>query len=401
MKSIKIRNLLIALLLLFIVLIVGYKYFEWQTLNNLSNLYNTSWVTEFKDVSTLDKSSDKFFTQYFSYLKEDTNSTDFEKTLEDVGDLKNSLNVVLNNLEGYVDDLKQEKTNYQKLKFRTKVLVGQRGDFARKVIDNQLSYLNYEYSNQTHTLAGLYFLNIFFKNLDPDFINLIEYDNKGQKALSNYNKYFSDISFLEKYTSDNYKFENEELIKKEFPTGYEKLVNYKKYFASYYKVIKDYVNGDYETAGYEYSALKNNSLNIYTDFINIFSSGEEKVNSNQKDILKTVSEQSTLIKNFINKKMYKYPLLSQVNKWKVDLVLCQMYNFKAGLYKSITSDYPKAKNIDDLINEISTLSPKTEATDKNFDRSTVYRFVNDDKVFTFVCLDKLTGEKIEFSTTKY
>ena len=65
--------------------------------------------------------------------------------------------------------------------------------------------------------------------------------------LNSIPKYFPNISPLEKYTSNNFKFYHEDLIKQYLPNGYEALNRYKSYFSSYYSVTKDVVNGDYES----------------------------------------------------------------------------------------------------------------------------------------------------------
>jgi hypothetical protein len=398
MNTIKIRNLLLLFLVLLALLFVGYKYFEWKTISDLSNLYNTTWVSEFKIVSNTYAPAHDFFSKFTN--SEETQVTDPDKIIARTTDLNNSLALYINSEEGYRDLISSNNQKYLTLKPFVSLLFGERGKIAKNIVNDQLNYYHNEIANNKHSLASDYFFAILFGNIIIDYQNLTKYDGKAQISTANFSKNFGDISSLEKYADNSFKFDNEDLIKQEYPTAYQKIQNYKKYFSSYYKVVKDYVNGDTETAAYEYQALKESASDIGIDFNTIFNEGKSISLENSKSTLQLVSDQASNIKQFKTNKLYKYPLLADISTWKEDLVLCQMYDFKMSIYKDISSKYPDAKNVPDLIKQLSTMSPSTDNVDNTFDKSTVLKFVNNDKQIQFVCKDKYTKSSITFTTDK-
>ncbi len=310
------------------------------------------------------------------------------------------LNIYINKDEGYRDLLNKNLALFSQLQNNTNLLFGERGVMAKRIVSDQLSYYQDEIKSNSSGLAVGYGTKILFtlyrdNTALQDFGKII-----GSSTDPTYiGKYFANIASLEKYTSSDFKFDKEELIKNYYPSFINKVNNWKKFFAAYYLAEKDFAVGNTETAQLELQAVRDNASNSQIDYSSIFNEQNSTFSELSKDILKQVSDQAAIIKDYKSKQLYKYPFLKAVNIWKEDFVLCQMYNFKSGVFHSITSNYPVSKNVPDLIKELSTINPKTDNVDDKFDKSTM-KFTNSGKSLEFTCLDKYTREKLNFIIPK-
>lgn len=396
-SGLSLRIVLLILVFVLILLGIGYKYYEYQTVKNLSDLYNSSWKQEFKTVENNIKTGDDFY----SFQKDTFSSKDITGAFtKNYTDLKGKLNLYLESEEQYKDLITQDRNKFLALKSSASFLFGPQGDFVKKVIDAQLKYYNDELENANRNATGSYlWSNLLSVWYDKGIVDAYE-----KRIGTNYKSiptYFSDISTIQSYTNSDFKFSHEDDIKKYYPGGYSALEKYKDYLSNYYIVVQDIVNGDYQSAAYNYTNISNNiaSLTInFNDFFNV-QTDDQRINRD-KEIVDLVSSQANLIKQFKKNGLGKYPLLPPIEKWKEDLVLCQMYDFKAvSVYNAVTSKYPTAKNFNDLLNELSGVNPKTDFVDGSFDKSTV-TFTNDDKKIEFQCKDKYDGDTLSFPTKK-
>lgn len=391
-----IRIFLLVLVIVLVLSSVGYKYHEWNTINGLSNLYNSSWKQEFKTVESGNKKSDDFLKFSDEVFGEKYTNDNFFKQYSE---LKGKLNLSIENQEEYIRLLNQNKDKYKAMKSASTILVGSQGDFAKKLINFQIEYLDNEIENANRYLANLY-LQVGLFDVFHDKGITENYDAAITANKNNLIKNFSDISSIQSYTTSDFKFSHEEDIKKYFPDGYSALKKYKDYLSTYYLVVQDIVNGDLDSASYKYTDISNNVASLTLNYNGLFSTGDDQRISRDKDIVSAVSNGAELIKQFKKNNLGKYPLLKEIKTWKEDLVLCEMYNFKSGtIYKSVTSKYPSSKNFDDLLNELSSVNPKTDFVDKDFDKSVV-NFINDDKKIEFQCKDKIDGDTLTFSFKK-
>lgn len=399
MNIVKIRNLLLFLLTSLVLLFVGYKYFEWKTFSDLANAYNTAYFNEIKLVSE-NQSPEEDLENEFSNNKQFLEPKDEEDYLEGISSIETKLSISLNNYEGYRDLLNKDLVQFDKLQKRTNLLVGERGEIGKKIVNNQLAYYKDELEGVLSNIAIRHGMKILFQ-IYRDNISLNTFsDAIGTSIDQAYiSKYFDIISPLEKYTNSSYKFENEDYVKEYYPNFINKIGNWKKYFSTYYEAEKDFSVGNTEVAQLKLRTVWDNASNSYIDYSSIFDEqGSSPLNS-AKNILKLVSEQAASIKDYKQKELYKYPFLKEISIWKEDLVLCQMYNYKSSIFNAITARYPSSKTVSDLIKELSTISPKTDNVDDRFDKSTM-EFKNTDKQLEFVCKDKYSGKKIKFYNTK-
>ena len=399
MKKIKLRNLLLSFLILVLILFVGYKYFEWKTFSDLAKIYNSSWLRELTLTSESQTPNKEFYDE-LSNNKSFQQPKNREAFVMGVDEVNAKLNIVINNTEGYSDQLEQDKELFLKLKNKTNFLVGQRGDIAKKIVNIQLAYYNLEQEGSKINLAAAYGISALF-NIWKDTATLNDFLDKigSSTDATLIGKYFGDLAPLEKYTRTNFKFEHEDEITKYYPDFASKIKNYKKYFASYYAVEKDFSVGNTETAKLELQSVTDNWANLSIDYSSLGNEQSSKLMDDVKETLKLVSDQSMTIKDYKLKKLYKYPLLPNVDVWKEDLVLCQMYDYKTNYYYTVTSKYPTAKTVSELIKELSKISPKTDNVDNRFDKSAM-KFVNSDKKLDFTCIDKYSGTRLNYFITK-
>lgn len=398
MNLIKIRNLLLVFFVFIILLFIGYKYFEWNTFKDIANSYNTSWLKELSLTSEGGIPSK-------DYNDELANNKNFKQSdrsafLKGLDEINAKLNIVVNVLEGYSDQLEQDRKIFAKLKNKTNFLFGERGNIAKKIVDDQLAYYDLEQKGNKISLANYYGVNVLF-NIWRDSITLTNFlDKIGSSTDASFiGKYFSELAPLEKYTSSNFKFEHEDEIKQYYPDFGNKINSYKKYFASYYTAEKDFSVGNTETAQLELQTTTDNWAKISIDYSSLGNEQNPTLKEATKEILRLVSDQSMTIKNYKLKKLYKYPLLPSIDVWKEDLVLCQMYDYKTYYYYSVTSKYPTAKTVDGLIKELSKISPKTDNVDGIFDKSAM-KFINSDKKLDFTCIDKYSGTRLNYFLEK-
>jgi hypothetical protein len=391
------RIVLLSIIFVLILLGIGYKYYEWQVVKNLSDLYNSSWKQELKAVENSVKAGDDFF-----QFQEDTFAAkDFTASFtKNYDDLRGKFNLYIESEEGYKNLINQNRNKYLVLKSSSSFLFGPQGDFVRKVVDLQLKYYDDEIENTNRNVAGSYLLsNLLSVLYDKGIVDA--YEKKIGTTYANIPKYFSDISTIQSYTKNDFKFSHEDEIKKYFPGGYESLQKYRDYLSTYYLVVQDIVNGDYQSAAYKYTNISNNIASLTINFKDFFNTqADDQTTNRDKEIVDIVSNQANLIKQFKKNGLGKYPLLPTINKWEEDLVLCKMYDFKAvSVYNSVTLKYPASRNFDDLLKELSGVNPRTDFVDSSFDKSVVV-FTNDDKKIEFQCKDKYDGDILTFTTKK-
>lgn len=395
-KGLRLRILLIFFVFIFLILGAGYKYYEWSTVRQISDLQSSLDREELTLVEQNQEVSERAGNLFSEILSDEKSS--YEDRLKKYDELTGVINLARNNYEEYLNTVQKNDEKYEKLRTRSKFLFGKQGNFIKSYLNHQQNYYDSETESARETLIsnnmGLSLINSF-----RDYEILNEYDKAGQKSESNFSKNFSNIIILEKYSKSDFKYPDEERIKELNPYGYEVLNKYKDLFASYYSVTKDYVSGDKESATYKYSKLQDAINNINVDYERFVKEGEERSKDRSKKILTASIEKISLIKDFKEKRLGVYPLLPEIKSWKEDLFLCQLYAYKTSYYQLISNKYPNAKEFDSLLGELNELPPKSDKLDNQFDKGVV-KYSNDDKKISFNCTDKDDGKSFNFNINK-
>ncbi len=392
-KTIHLKDLLLISAFILLAIVISYKFFEWNLLNNISTLQGTA-IT--KELSVLEK-SDKLSNSSLEIIGELYS----EKTKEDqkmilYDDLNGMLSLTIDNDKSYKDIIEKNQKEYSKYKLFSKIIIGERGRIVQNIVKSQLQYYELEIASISDSISNDYLIkNIFLVSKDKEIMT--SYDIKVSKSPSKlYSEYFNEIASLEKYTRDDFKFDYEDTIMDKSPYGYETLKNNREYMSSYYSVVKDYVSGDYDSANYKYSKLQEQYLKLNIDMDKLFSENSDFQQERSKKIIELIVKKDLSIKNFKEKSLGIYPFGRFVSGWKEDLELCQIYLVKGGLLSSISGKPISAVTFDEYLKELSQVSPDTSELDAKFDRSVV-KYDNSDGKIKYSCKDTESGK--EFSYT--
>lgn len=371
--------------------LIAYKYNEYAVLKKYVALYNDNWRKELRLTEISSANSNEF-----SQIADKNSTRSAETEGYDFSEEITAINLIDNNSKGYRKTLEENKNRIKNSPINEKIIFGKKGAFVDRLKKLQLAYYDLELERNKRNQVLIYFMQNFYP-LAIDYAVMEEYDKKGTKNIANYSNNFYEIQVLEKYSNPGYTFDYEEEIKKHLPKGHDALDRYRKYFASYYSLVKDYVAGDVDSAAYKYSGLQDRALELGIDWDQLYK--DTRSDEAVKQTIEVVRDQSKLIKNFEAENGLKLPIIGVVGNFEEDLVMCQLYHFKAmSLYQPLKNKYPTAKTTDDLINEISSISPRTEEIDSIFDRN-VMKIINEDDKITFICKDS-KGEEFVYTSLK-
>ncbi|QQG41333.1 MAG: hypothetical protein HYV90_04175 [Candidatus Woesebacteria bacterium] len=395
-KSVHLRDALLLLFALIFVLGVGYKYLEWSVFDKLAKLHHDSIPNE---LSILEKSSSFSEDAIADIVRLSDPKSSPTSRLVIYDELDGKINLALDIDKSYVEAVEINASKYKPLVFLSKLLVGERGKLARRIVLDQVEYYEKEGVGAYDNVVSDYLLkNIFAVSKDKDIMQI--YDEKASISPEKlYPKYFSEIASLEKYTRSDFKFPEEDAIRESYSYGYETLQNNKNYLSAYYAVIKDFVAGDYESASYKFSKLQDQYIKLNVDMDRLFGENRSAKQDKSKQIIELVVDKDTAIKEFKNKNFGKYPLLAFIGGWKEDLEMCQIYYVKGSLASDMSKKPIDAKDTTAYMDWLSKMNPSTSTIDNLFDKS-VIKFTNTDEKLTFQCLDKETGKEYTFVTTK-
>lgn len=396
-----------AILILASFLLVGYKYFEFKTLSSLVNLHSESLT---KEISTLDKyekdtvdfDKDIMFALGVSGAPDTKNKNASKTGTKSQSELSengiSAVNIEKEKINQYKKILQENQESYERLKERTRFLIGARSKFSTGLINDQLEYYRMDNRTVSDNLIGLDIISNLLK-IYEDWSAINSFTTATGNVNKNYPKHFKLIASLEKYTRSEHRFVGEDQIKEKNPRGYEMLNRNREYFNIYYLVVKDYVEGDYESGNYKLTKLNSITANFNFDFKEIFSENDDSTKENSKAIARNMLERVRLIKDFERSDLGRYPLVGRVGKWKSDLLLCDSYAFRAGIYKEIANKYITAKNHEDLLKEFSKAGIQVEDVDKQFDSTRLEISEDKDKI-VFTCIDSQTGDRYDNTIVK-
>lgn len=395
--KIKIRYIFITMLFILVIVLIGYKYYEWTVLTDLVASYNSKIVQELTSIELNEQISQEVSVLYSDTLTNKELSDD--DYLQKLGDLQGKTRLVINADENYIQTLTNNKEFYESFLEKTRFLFGKRGDFAKTFLQNQIKYYENEIEAAKAGVTSDYLgLNIF--SVMRDRAITTAYQNKVAKnPKEDVQYYYSDIAVLEKYTKKDFTFEKAEDLKKLRPYGYEALDRNREYMKSYYSIIKDYVAGDFDSATYKMSRFNEAGLNLNIDIERVFNEGKSANIELAKKILEATIAKISEIKRFKETSLGSYPLLKEIKGWKEDLEMCQLYQYKFSLVENISDSYPSASNVDELVTELSRVAPKSDEVDRYFNKTTL-QFSNTDEEARFTCKDSETNKEFTFTIKK-
>jgi len=398
-KEINLRHIVLLAFFIIFSLSLIYKYVEWDTTKKLITQYNKNWSRELQILSDRGKeASDEAAIVKDLYTMIDNSKYTYEDMYNQFDKTTSSINLEINNTEGHLSTLKKNKNELDKLKVTANFLFGQRGNFVKDLINKLDTYYDLGIKNISSSLIRTYVYKSYFSTfkdfkIQTSFVQLAREDIE-----KNPSKYFSMLAPLEKYTKDDYKLEKEDEIKTLYPKSYEGIMRTVNYIRSYYSVTRDYVMGDLTSAEYKVSKLNEDNMNLNFDYSILFNEDNEQKRELNKEIISVLSDSIKDIKDYRDNKL-NVNVLGQLDGWMEDVVLCKLYEYKSSYYYNLTNQYPKAKTVTDLIKELSTTDPKTDAIDSRFDKN-VMIYHNDDKTIKFECKDKKNNKTYSYEWQK-
>lgn len=394
----QLRIIIVAACILLLAVGIGYKFQEYQHLKSLVDTYQSVLTGKLTHIEEYNSSQEEGYKHLKTYLSEKPN-TPLKDTLSNLDQVIKSAKLIQGIVQDYEKRVDEDREKFQTIRKSRILLVGPVKGFSDRLLDSIDSYYQEEAQTAKNNKLSLDFSINLYETLKDYAIALDFSANSANLKPDKFASDFYKISSLEKYSRDDFSFQNEEEIKKLLPYEYEILTKYREYLKSYYLVSKDVLKGNYDSAQYKAGKLLTNAANLTVDWSRIGKSDEADRTRRSKAILEQLITQLSILRELDQGGTGKYPYIRPVTFNKKDLLLCHMYKYKIGLYSLVTSEFPKAKTIEELQKELSTVSPKTNEFDNGFDKSSM-EFTNTDDKIEVTCKDKEANKSYAFPTSK-
>lgn len=391
------KNFITLLLGLIIVFLFIYKWYEWKTLKDLSSLYSNSITHELRLTSNLSfKTEDKTNKILLFYESASKSAELFESAYSN---LDSSLNLYKSEHADYLKLNREDRKSYKLISNQLNYLYISNIDLAKKIVSNQLKYYDQEIKGAEEEAI----ITSFYKNLMMVFYDSGKINNFNKIALNKtlVKDKFSMLATIAKYSEGSFKFENEDQIKNYAPEEYKILTKYKRYFSTFYELMKMLVKDQETSQNYKnvWSKLQQDMTNLNFDFKNLFSYKKDYQIERAKTITALISEQIEAVYSVNRNVTYRYPFLGNVIFSKHELWQCQLYGYKGWLFFYFYKTYPTSNSTDEYIREISKISPKTGNIDTYFNKKLLF-VDNNDKYFTYTCNDPDNNDSYIFKGLK-
>jgi len=395
--NIKLQPILLVVILLITLGLLTYKYYEWNTVKDLQNIFSQTQFEEMtrnEDYHKQDKEISELIKSFGA-----TQSATAKKPSEIIDQIISKADVYNGFIKTDIDLTKESQKKFVSQSQNAKYIFGQRGQYLKDITFNlNLAYdKSLEISNDSYIQSNA-FQNVFA--LWKDNATVTAFNLKiGKDFKGNVPKFVNELSSLSKYASSNYKLREEDQIKDNYPGLYEYISNYKKYLGSFYGIMNDYASGDLQSAAYKSAIYDQTSKKINQDIASLIDENKDKRVQRVQDFLKYQFKVVESIKQLNTDKLNRYPFTATLNKWNEDLALCHLYDSKIGLYKTLTKELPKSQNKEDLFKDLATITPKSDALDKQIDQSQI-AYSTTEKEIILTCTDPIHKKEFIFETLK-
>ena len=387
--------LFVVVSLLFLLFI--YKWLEYSSLKYLVNVYDSSVTQELAITSDINRQ----FNDAYVKIKDFYASASQEASIqfEAYENLAPAVDLYRSGESEYSNLLTENSRKFSNLNTILKFFFGSKVSKAKNIVTDHLEYYETEIrGNKNNLIETSYFKNLFLVFND---MNRVSYFDTHAKNKSEIKENYFLLSSIKKYTENSFKFYDEDSIRNYAPEEFKELIKYKRYFATYYELIK-LVLKDQETSQNAVNLankLNQDSLNINIDFQGLFKDKEEKKLDNTKKTISLITDELRNIYEINDDSILSYPFVKPLTFKKHYLWHCQLYDYKSGFYNSYKKEFPEAKNAGELISALSTLSPKTDVIDDQFNKK-VLILENTPTEFNMTCVDKENNDKYVYKLTK-
>lgn len=395
-----------------LILFFGYKYYEYKTIKDFISFQNIAEGKEYrlneKDGSFTEKSV-PLINNFWGIG--DTAPTTKKTKLSDkdlltekynqASEVISLLKVSLDSAKEYEQLLIDNKQIYLDYKNKLPLSLNPNVKLLKQFIDYQLNY----YKDETASNTSGEITNAFYQNYYQVLQERMAIDSLNKTFTGKSKKYYADnynmFATLEKYTRSDFKFYNDELIKENKPYGYEWLDKNKKYFAAYYELIKEYTYGDQDSYNYKYEKFNTLSSDFNIDMSRVVNEGDEERVDRAKRIVKSLFDRYLTGKKINAGDFKSLPLikLGKIGLLKIELAMCQSFQYRYGIYKEIMNKYLTSKSVDELVSDFDNVNLSNKEADNLFDKK-LLTFTDSKEKAVFECVEPVGGEKFRFVTNK-
>jgi hypothetical protein len=394
MNTISIKKIIIFSVLLLAFVLTSLKIYEYFQLTTYKDLYNETWRQELRITQISTEKYRETGKVVEAFYASSTGSADMQT--EAYLNLDREINQAIDDNKYYIEVMEKNRNKYQSFIVIGIPLLNKDADKLNKIKNLQLEYYEEEIKKSRKALVGTYFYQNLFSTLNHmNIVNQFDSSLGNDLARDIENNYYI-IAGLEKYTNPNFKFSNESDIKALYPDEYEALEKYRRYFSSYYDLIKSYQAGKSETAEYEnlYNTLTRNGADLNVDFTSLLSVMEEEEREQQRKILQAVSNQILLISD-LEKVVTPLDKLGNKSEYADELVQCQMYDYKVSAIEDKKVVSETVNNLQSLISLLDKYTPYTKEIDKQVNDLGM-RIENTGTHLVFDCVDPNTEDHYIF-----
>lgn len=389
----KLKYLVSGVIFLLIAIAIIYKLYERRFVGYLTHTFNSAIQSELQLLSEKtpsEKAAGEMLDQFFL-----ANS---EKAYKDTATMSSGFvrvsKIILDKDNEYSRQLSNNLNDVQGLKKKTYLLFGKVKSESNEILTTAENFYTAEIKAGQEGKANIEAFNVI--------ITMLQDYNLVTQHLASIGKYTTnpiDISTLEKYSRSDWTLSEGDQIKSLFPYRYEVIQKYRNYLGEYWLLTKDVLKENYESALYKFPKLVNSDIELTADWSRVVTENEKKDIDDTRNRLEQAFKLNSLFYSFNNQRLGKYPFTKEMKFVITDPLLCNLYVVKTSLFHSIKDEYPKSNQFNDLLSDLSTISPKTDELDKLIDYNSVV-YSNNDKEISFICKDKQLNRDYMFVIEK-
>lgn len=390
--------------LLFFLLLGFYKYNEWLVVSKANKLNNNF----FSDIISLNE-KDSGFGDELALISDELATKSASKNEKTALDswydfwvkTEPITNLSINNNEKISLLLENAKKENEIIKKRNSFLVLSKTRTTIKDLSSEMDgYINSNLQIAEYDRAVAYFLLAYATvQGDMKIIGDFEsgpYGNNLNQMISYVSKNFYQISSIEKYSEDNYKFRNEDLIKDVLPESYAYLIKVKQFFNSYYAMTKDMAANDTESAQYKWNKFNSSKVDLNVD---VFSMDENKSKERTELIKKSLESEQKIISLLgkLNNTKVNYPILKSDFSWSDEMIKCDAMISGSTILYDLTDKYTESDSFGKLNEELESKGIISTSYDYSEE---FFSLDNSEKLLKFTCTDPLSKNTYIIKTHK-
>lgn len=392
--KIKNFNFYYLVVLFIFVSVFIYKFYERSLLFSINSLQVQSDLEELDQIMVVKKPSENAISALDDFFITLVSSPSSE-IVSSHQKLESTYRIVDGFTDKYTETIRQNKKEFENLRKKGRFLFGKNAEFIRELADTQIEYYGLELENteESRKEIGVY-LKIYEILKDVQLSDNFTRDYL-LGDLSDQIKFgFSEISPLEKYTNSESIIEDEDYLSSHFPVALKYIEASGKYFKNYYITMKDYVNGDLESAAFKGDMVDRQRLDMNIDLQDIGSKIEQDHNDRTAKIIETITRKVGLLNDFNNRGIGQYPLVTSNFEWEVNPILCNLVWYKSGYFNTLREEYPESNEIEGYVDTLEEIVPSLSSIKSLINSENIKFDRNEDRI-NFSCNSK-EGKKYEF-----